>query len=68
MPKRRVPRSVTGAPALRYFATVVKLPPREGAPQGEVASAIAEIDDEDLACRSESWHAPYFNRAPAPTF
>jgi 4-hydroxy-tetrahydrodipicolinate synthase len=35
--------------------------------KAEVASAIAEMDDEDLACRSESWHAPYFNRAPAPT-
>ena len=36
------------------------------AAKAEVASAIAEIDDEDLACRNESWHAPYFNRAPAP--
>ena len=36
------------------------------AAKAEVASAIAEIDDEDLVCRSESWHAPYFNRTAAP--
>jgi 4-hydroxy-tetrahydrodipicolinate synthase len=28
------------------------------AAKGEVASALAEIGDEDLACPSESWHGP----------
>jgi 4-hydroxy-tetrahydrodipicolinate synthase len=28
------------------------------AAKGEVASALAEIGDEDLACPSESWHSP----------
>src|SRR6185437_5658691 len=31
---------ITGAPALRYFVTIVVLPPSEAAPNGEVASAI----------------------------
>ena len=33
---------VTGAPALRYFLTVVQLPPSSDAPSGTVASAIVE--------------------------
>jgi 4-hydroxy-tetrahydrodipicolinate synthase len=37
------------------------------AAKAEVASAIAEIDDEDPACRSESRRTPSFNRDPATT-
>ncbi|MBV9635566.1 MAG: acyl-CoA/acyl-ACP dehydrogenase [Methylobacteriaceae bacterium] len=33
---------ITGAPALRYFVTIVVLPPNEKAPNGEVASAIVK--------------------------
>ena len=33
----------------------------------EVASAIAEIGDEDLACPSESWHAPRLRKDAAAT-
>jgi 4-hydroxy-tetrahydrodipicolinate synthase len=36
------------------------------AAKAEVANAIAEIEDEDVACRSESWRAPYLTAAPAP--
>ena len=31
--------------------------------KAEVASAIAGIDDEDLACRSDGWREPYLSRA-----
>ena len=37
------------------------------AAKAEVASAIAGIDDEDLACRNEGGHPPSFNRAPVAT-
>jgi len=33
---------VTGAPVLRFLATAVVLPPGDGAPQGELVSAIVE--------------------------
>jgi 4-hydroxy-tetrahydrodipicolinate synthase len=33
----------------------------------EVASAIAEIGDEDLACPSESWRGPRLRRDSAVT-
>jgi 4-hydroxy-tetrahydrodipicolinate synthase len=33
----------------------------------EVASAIAEISDEDLACPSERWHDPRFHKDSAAT-
>ncbi len=33
---------VTAAPALRFLITAVQLPPRDGAPHGEVARAIVE--------------------------
>ncbi len=39
---------------------IVELGPAEKA---EVASAIAGIDDEDLACRSDGWREPYLSRA-----
>jgi 4-hydroxy-tetrahydrodipicolinate synthase len=35
--------------------------------KAEVASAIAEIGDEDLACPSESWHAAGFHNDSAAT-
>ena len=35
--------------------------------KAEVASAIAEISDEDLACPSESWHAAGFHNDSAAT-
>jgi 4-hydroxy-tetrahydrodipicolinate synthase len=35
--------------------------------KAEVASAIAGIDDEDLACRSDGWREPYLGKAPAAT-
>jgi 4-hydroxy-tetrahydrodipicolinate synthase len=35
------------------------------AAKAEVANAIAEIEDEDVACRSESWRAPYLKTVPA---
>jgi len=35
--------------------------------KAEVASAIAEIGDEDLACPSESWHGPRFHNDAART-
>jgi hypothetical protein len=37
-----------------------------GAAKAEVTNAIAEIEDEDLACRSESWRAPDFKAVLAP--
>ncbi len=33
---------VTAAPALRWLVTAVRLPPRDGAPQGELARALVE--------------------------
>lgn len=39
---------------------IVELGP---AAKAEVASAIAGIDDEDLACRSNGWREPYLSRA-----
>jgi 4-hydroxy-tetrahydrodipicolinate synthase len=35
------------------------------AAKAEVASAIGELDDEDLACRSESWLEPCVSKAAA---
>ena len=35
----------------------------DSAAKAEVASAIAGIDDEDLACRSDGWREPYLSRA-----
>jgi 4-hydroxy-tetrahydrodipicolinate synthase len=35
------------------------------AAKAEVANAIAEIEDEDLVCRSETWRAPYLTVAAA---
>jgi len=35
--------------------------------KAEVASAIAEIGEEDLACPSHSWPAPYFQKDAAAT-
>jgi hypothetical protein len=35
------------------------------AAKAEVASAIAGIDDEDLARRSDGWREPYLSRTPA---
>ena len=35
------------------------------AAKAEVASAIGELDDEDLACRSESWLGPCVSKAAA---
>jgi 4-hydroxy-tetrahydrodipicolinate synthase len=37
------------------------------AAKAEVASAIAGIDDEDLACRSDGWREPYLSKASAAT-
>jgi 4-hydroxy-tetrahydrodipicolinate synthase len=37
------------------------------AAKAEVATAIAEIGDEDLACSSESWHAPRLRKDSAAT-
>ncbi|HME85894.1 MAG TPA: acyl-CoA dehydrogenase family protein [Roseiarcus sp.] len=39
---------VTGARGLRYFVTLVKLPPTSHAPHGEVASAIVAADSSGL--------------------
>nr|PZN32702.1 MAG: acyl-CoA dehydrogenase [Chloroflexota bacterium] len=41
-------RFATGAPALRFFVTGVRLPPREGAPEGETASAIVRAGSPGL--------------------
>ena len=46
---------VTGAPALRYFLTVVKLPPGPDAPSGTVASAVVEAGSAGLTIE-DAWH------------
>lgn len=45
---------VTGAPGLRYFLTLVRLPASAGAPHGEVASAIVSAESPGLSIR-DSW-------------
>jgi 4-hydroxy-tetrahydrodipicolinate synthase len=35
----------------------------DSAAKAEVASALAAIDEEDLACRSDGWREPYLSRA-----
>jgi 4-hydroxy-tetrahydrodipicolinate synthase len=58
--------------ALKYALSLLgfmhpntRLPVAElgSAAKAEVASAIAGIDDEDLACRSDGWREPYLSRA-----
>jgi alkylation response protein AidB-like acyl-CoA dehydrogenase len=45
---------VTGAPGLRYFVTLVQLPPTPRAPHGEVAAAIVAADSPGLRLQ-DSW-------------
>jgi alkylation response protein AidB-like acyl-CoA dehydrogenase len=45
---------VTGAPGLRWFVTLVRLPPSDAAPNGEVASALVRAGSPGLAIR-DGW-------------
>jgi alkylation response protein AidB-like acyl-CoA dehydrogenase len=45
---------VTGAPGLRYFVTLVRLPPNAQSPHGEVGSAIVEANAPGLLLR-DAW-------------
>jgi alkylation response protein AidB-like acyl-CoA dehydrogenase len=45
---------VTGAPGLRYFVTLVTLPPHAQAPHGEVANAIVAADSPGLQLQ-DAW-------------
>ena len=48
-------------------ATRLPIVELDDAARAEVASAIAEIGDEDLACPVESWHASHFPKSSAAT-
>jgi 4-hydroxy-tetrahydrodipicolinate synthase len=54
---------------LGFMSPATRLPivPLDDAAKAEVASAIAEIGDEDIACPSESWSGRRFQRDSAAT-
>src|SRR6267154_1556269 len=54
---------------LGFMSPATRLPIVEltDAAKAEVASALAEISDEDLACPSESWHDHHFLKDSAAT-